>query len=85
MVVGAIAKSMKHQTGGWTLSWQGNNNANDEFKTGETIYSGLEAAITQTGGTISWSPDGSYEQKPDAAIVVLGKTPMRNFMAIEWI
>lgn len=79
MVVGAIAKSMKHQTGGWTLSWQGNDNANDEFKTGETIYSGLEAAITQTGGTISWSPDGSYEQKPDAAIVVFGEDPYAEF------
>ena len=79
MVVGAVAKSMKHQTGGWTLSWQGNDNANDEFKTGETIYSGLEAAITQTGGTISWSPDGSYEQKPDAAIVVFGEDPYAEF------
>lgn len=79
IVVGAIAKSMKHQTGGWTLSWQGNDNANDEFKTGETIYSGLEAAITQTGGTISWSPDGSYEQRPDAAIVVFGEDPYAEF------
>ena len=79
MVVGAVAKSMKHQTGGWTLSWQGNDNANDEFKTGETIYSGLEAAITQTGGTISWSPDGSYEQRPDAAIVVFGEDPYAEF------
>ena len=79
MVVGAIAKSMKHQTGGWTLSWQGNDNANDEFKTGETIYSGLESAITQTGGTISWSPDGSYDQKPDVAIVVFGEDPYAEF------
>ena len=79
MVVGAVAKSMKHQTGGWTLSWQGNDNANDEFKTGETIYSGLEAAITQTGGTISWSPDGSYEIKPDTAIVVFGEDPYAEF------
>ena len=63
----------------------GNDNANDEFKTGETIYSGLEAAITQTGGTISWSPDGSYEQGPMLRLLFLGKTPMRNFMAIEWI
>lgn len=79
IVVGAVAKSMKHQTGGWTLSWQGNDNANDEFETGETIYAGLETAVTEIGGTISWSPDGSYEQKPDVAIVVFGEDPYAEF------
>lgn len=79
MVVGAAAKSMKHQTGGWTLSWQGNDNANDEFKTGETIYAGLKSAVTQIGGTINWSVDGSYEQKPDTAIVVFGEEPYAEF------
>lgn len=79
MVVGAAAKSMKHQTGGWTLSWQGNDNANDEFKTGETIYAGLKSAVTQIGGTINWSVDGSYEQKPDTAIIVFGEEPYAEF------
>ena len=91
LVVGAAANSMKDQTGGWTLSWQGNNNSNEEFETGETIYEGLETAITQSGGTISWSKDGRYQQKPDTepdietdmapdiAIVVFGEEPYAEF------
>ncbi len=80
LVVGDAANSMQQQTGGWTLSWQGNDNANEEFKTGETIYQGLATAITQAGGQIDFSADGSFDQKPDMAIFVFGEQPYAEFV-----
>ena len=31
LVIGADANSLKTQTGGWTLDWQGTNNRNIDF------------------------------------------------------
>ena len=82
LVVGEAARSMQQQTGGWTLSWQGDNNANSEFETGETIFAGLQDAVAQAGGTISWAADAKGVKnttKPDAVIFVFGETPYAEF------
>ena len=79
-VVGAAARSMSQQTGGWTLSWQGDDNANDEFETGETIYDGLETAITKAGGKISFAATAAQLRgTPDLVIYVFGETPYAEF------
>lgn len=80
LVAGSGADSMQQQTGGWTLNWQGTGNANEEFKTGETIFSGIKQAAEAHGGTALLSPDGSFEQKPDAAIVVYGEHPYAEYV-----
>lgn len=80
LVVGDAARSMQQQTGGWTLSWQGNDNPNDDFKTGETIYQGLAGAVAEAGGQIDWSADGSFDTKPDVAIFVFGEQPYAEFV-----
>lgn len=79
LVVGEAARSMKHQTGGWTLSWQGNDNSNEEFETGETIFEGLESAIVAAGGKAHWSVDGSFADKPDVAFMVYGESPYAEY------
>lgn len=82
LVVGEAARSMQQQTGGWTLSWQGDNNANSEFEAGETIFAGLQDAVAQAGGTISWAADAKgvkNTNKPDAVIFVFGETPYAEF------
>jgi beta-glucosidase len=82
MVIGQAARSMEQQTGGWTLSWQGVNNANIEFENGDTIFAGLKAAVEETGGSISWAAnaDGlSADNKPDVVIFVFGETPYAEF------
>lgn len=79
LVAGSGADSMQQQTGGWTLSWQGNNNANDEFLNGETIFEGIQAAVEGQGGQVSLSPEGTYQEKPDVAIVVFGEDPYAEY------
>jgi beta-glucosidase len=75
LVAGPGADSMGMQTGGWTLSWQGDGNGNELFPNGETIFAGVKKAVEAAGGTATLSADGSFTAKPDVAIVVFGEQP----------
>lgn len=75
LVVGEAADNIGEQSGGWTLSWQGNGNTNADFPNGQSIYSGISEAMAAGGGTATLSPDGSYAKKPDVAIIVFGEHP----------
>lgn len=79
LMAGSGADSMQQQTGGWTLSWQGDDNTNSEFKAGETIFAGMKEAVENIGGSVSLSEDGSYSTKPDVAIVVFGEDPYAEY------
>ena len=46
LVVGSDADSLRTQTGGWTLDWQGANNNNDDFPGSITFLQALKE-ITQ--------------------------------------
>lgn len=75
LVAGPAADHIGQQSGGWTISWQGTGNSNDDFPGGTSIYQGLAQAVTAAGGEIELSVDGDYQQKPDVAVVVYGETP----------
>ncbi|MCW3846409.1 exo 1,3/1,4-beta-D-glucan glucohydrolase [Sphingomonas sp. LB-2] len=75
LVTGPGADSMQMQTGGWTLSWQGDGNPNEMFPGGTTIYKGIADAVTAGGGKTELSADGSFKTKPYVAIVVFGEQP----------
>jgi beta-glucosidase len=75
LVTGPGADSMMLQTGGWTLSWQGDGNPNELFPNGETIFSGIRKAVEAGGGTATLSADGTFTSQPDVAIVVFGEQP----------
>jgi beta-glucosidase len=75
LVAGKAADDIGRQCGGWTLSWQGTENINSDFPNGQSIYSGLRAALEAAGGSAEWSAKGNYTRKPDAAIVVFGEMP----------
>ena len=75
LVAGKAADDIGRQCGGWTLSWQGTDNTNHDFPNGQSIYSGLSAALHAAGGSTELSVDGKYQRKPDAAVVVLGEMP----------
>ena len=79
-VLGEAANSMSQQTGGWTLSWQGDDNANSEFETGQTILAGLEEKVSAAGGTIEYAPTISdLTGEPDLVIYVFGEKPYAEF------
>ena len=78
LVAGDGADNMSKQTGGWTLSWQGDGNGREHFPNGSTIFEGIEAAV-EGKGRAYLSAEGAYTQRPDVAIVVFGEDPYAEF------
>ncbi|MFK4003534.1 glycoside hydrolase family 3 N-terminal domain-containing protein [Qipengyuania sp. NPDC077563] len=79
LVAGDGADDLARQSGGWTLSWQGTGVNNSHFPGATSIWSGLEQAVQGAGGSAELSPDGTFETRPDAAVVVFGETPYAEF------
>lgn len=75
LVAGDGADNIGKQSGGWTLSWQGRGNMNEDFPGGTSIYDGVKSSVEAAGGMVSLNVDGSYLEKPDVAIVVFGEEP----------
>ncbi|MCW4461984.1 exo 1,3/1,4-beta-D-glucan glucohydrolase [Sphingomonas sp. BT-65] len=75
LVAGPAANDMGPQTGGWTLSWQGDGNKRSDFPNAQTIWEGIDATMRAQGGSATLSADGSFATKPDVAIVVFGEAP----------
>ena len=79
LVAGDGADDIARQSGGWTLTWQGTGVDNSHFPGATSIWNGLKQAVESGGGSAQLSPDGSFDQRPDAAIVVFGETPYAEF------
>ena len=75
LVAGDAANNIGKQSGGWSITWQGTNNSNEDFPGGSSIYDGLAQQINTAGGKVTLSEDGSFAEKPDVAIVVFGEEP----------
>ncbi len=75
LVAGDAADNIGKQSGGWSITWQGTNNSNEDFPGGSSIYAGLAEQVKAAGGSISLSETGEFENKPDVAIVVFGEEP----------
>ncbi len=79
LLAGDGADSVAMQAGGWTLSWQGNDNGPNDFPGATSIYQGIKAQAEATGGHVTLAVDGGFTQKPDVAIVVFGEPPYAEF------
>ncbi len=79
LVVGASADSLSNQTGGWSLTWQGTENTNDDFRGGTTLLGALRRALG--AGNVVYSIDGAGVDVSgfDAVIAVLGETPYAEY------
>lgn len=75
LVAGDAANNIGKQSGGWSITWQGTGNNNDDFPGGTSIYAGIKTVVDAAGGSVELSPDGNYTNKPDMAIVVFGEEP----------
>lgn len=75
LVAGDAANNIGKQSGGWTITWQGTNNTNDDFPGGSSIFDGINTLADEVGSNATLSEDGSYTDKPDVAIVVFGEEP----------
>ena len=75
LVVGKSADSLANQAGGWSLTWQGTDNAGFEYRNGTTVLAGLREALG--ADKVSYDPWG-YDTDPsqfDAVVAVIGETP----------
>ncbi|WP_296718041.1 glycoside hydrolase family 3 protein [Erythrobacter sp.] len=79
LIAGDGADDIARQSGGWTLSWQGTGIDNSHFPGATSIGTGLKQAVEAGGGSAVISPDGSFTDRPDAAVVVFGETPYAEF------
>ena len=75
LVAGDGANNIGKQCGGWTLTWQGSFNENEDFPNGDSIYRGIEECVTAGGGRIVLHENGEFRERPDVAIVVFGEDP----------
>ncbi|NDV92681.1 glycoside hydrolase family 3 protein [Alteromonas sp. 345S023] len=75
LVAGDGADNIGKQSGGWSITWQGTNNTNDDFPGGSSIFDGIQSQVENAGGEAILSVDGSFETKPDVAVVVFGEEP----------
>jgi len=75
LVAGSGADNIGQQSGGWTLSWQGTGNTDSDFPGATSIYDALNASVSAAGGSAILSEAGTYEVKPDVAVVVIGEKP----------
>lgn len=75
LMAGDGADNIGKQSGGWTLSWQGTGNTNDDFPGGSSIYDGVKQKVEAAGGSIELAIDGQFKVTPDVAIVVFGEDP----------
>ena len=80
LIVGDQSKNIVNQMGGWTITWQGKTwegteISNDDFPNTSSIFDSLSKHITNSGGYVEFSNDGSYVKKPDIVIMIYGETP----------
>lgn len=75
LIAGDGAENISKQTGGWSVTWQGTGNTMKEFPGATTLLSGIQAAVEAGGGQVVHSPDGSFDEKPDLALVIFGEDP----------
>ncbi|WP_300380783.1 glycoside hydrolase family 3 protein [Henriciella sp.] len=75
LVAGDGADNISKQSGGWTLTWQGGGADNAEFPNASSILEGIEKAAS----SVEYSPEGTYSETPDVAIVVFGEEPYAEF------
>ena len=79
LVAGDGADNIGKQSGGWTLSWQGNGNTREHFPQGMSIFDGIAEQVAAAGGQATLSENGEYKNKPDLAVVVFGENPYAEF------
>ena len=71
IIAGPGADNIGQQSGGWTVSWQGTGNTNQDFPGGTSIAAGLTAQIEVAGGSVT----SDTEADADVAIIVFGESP----------
>ncbi len=79
LVAGDGADNIGKQSGGWTITWQGEGNTKKDFPGGQSIFDGVREAAAAAGGRAVLAADGEASVQPDVAIVVFGEEPYAEY------
>lgn len=79
LVVGASADSLSNQSGGWSLTWQGTENTNEQFGGGSTVLNALRETLGADNVVFSVDGAGVDPSQFSAVIAVLGETPYAEY------
>ena len=79
VLVAGSADDIGQAAGGWTIGWQGTGNTRTDFPNGQSIWEGLKEAVEAAGGTAELNEAGTFETRPDVAVVVFGEEPYAEF------
>lgn len=75
LVVGKSADSLRNQSGGWSLSWQGFKNTNADFPAGDTILAGIREAVGEANVVFREQGNDVDPRAFDAIVAVIGELP----------
>lgn len=75
-VAGSNADDIGRQSGGWTITWQGEAGP---ITKGSTILAGLRGAVG-AGTQVTYAKDGSGAAGADVGVVVVGEAPYAEFL-----
>ena len=75
LVIGPDADSLRTQTGGWTLDWQGTNNQNKDFPNSVTFLDALKEEVGAENVTHVQFLNSVNAEDYDVAIVAYGEQP----------
>jgi len=75
LVVGAAADNVPQQTGGWSVTWQGDAIDNGDFPNSETLLGGIRRVFGAANVTYSVDGSAAASGQFDAVIAVLGEDP----------
>jgi beta-glucosidase len=75
LVVGRGADSFALQTGGWSRTWQGDENVNEDFGVGQTLLAAIRDVVGAANVTYSETGAGEDVTRYAAVIAVIAEKP----------
>lgn len=85
LVVGKSADSLSNQSGGWSRTWQGTENGNADFGTGQTLLGALREEFGASNVEYSETGEGVAPASFAAVIAVIGETPYAEYQGdVDW-
>ncbi len=75
LVVGAAADSLAHQSGGWSVTWQGRDTTNADYPQGTTLLAALRQRLGEA--QVVFDADAGHQDPArfDAVVAVLAEDP----------
>ncbi|RZA36195.1 MAG: glycoside hydrolase family 3 protein [Lysobacteraceae bacterium] len=79
LVVGKSADNASNHAGGWSLTWQGTENTNQDYPNGDTFLAALRAVAGDSNVVFNETAKGVDASTFDVVVAVIGETPYAEF------